>query len=378
MKSLHRIFFESSNKMDAVEDGSVDLVVTSPPYPMIEMWDQQFSQINPKIKECLERNEGINAFELMHQELDKTWNEIYRVLKDGAIICINIGDATRKIGDSFQLFSNHSRILHHFIALGVQILPEILWRKQSNKPNKFMGSGMSPPNAYVTLEHEYTLILRKGKNREFKEESKQPRDESAYFWEERNAWFSDNWTDLKGIDQKLNTNLAQRERSAAYPFELVYRLINMFSIKGDLVLDPFLGTGTTLMAAMASSRNSIGFEVDQGFKEVIQNRLQNTTDFLNDYLVKRVTQHLEFVKEMDKNNRALKYKSDLYHFKVVTNQETKICFNFVKEIKTANAMHEVTYYDEKMNQNIIENIINNCRIEFISDEKKVTFQQKLR
>jgi len=138
MKSLHRIFFESSNKMDAVEDGSVDLVVTSPPYPMIEMWDQQFSQINPKIKECLERNEGINAFELMHQELDKTWNEIYRVLKNGAIICINIGDATRKIGDSFQLFSNHSRILHHFIALGVQNLPEVLWR---NRGREYRSSG---------------------------------------------------------------------------------------------------------------------------------------------------------------------------------------------------------------------------------------------
>ncbi|MDD1779477.1 MAG: site-specific DNA-methyltransferase [Candidatus Helarchaeota archaeon] len=364
--------------MDNVEDKSVDLVVTSPPYPMIEMWDQQFFQMNPQINEVLARAEGIKAFELMHQELDKTWNEIYRVVKDGAIICLNIGDATRKIGDSFQLFSNHARILNHFVALGVQILPEILWRKQSNKPNKFMGSGMLPPSAYVTQEHEYILILRKGKNREFKEESKRIRDESAYFWEERNTWFSDIWTDLKGIDQKLNTNFTQRERSAAYPFELVYRLINMFSVKGDLVLDPFLGTGTTLMAAMASARNSIGFEVDQGFKKVIQDRIQNTTNFLNDYLVNRVTKHLDFIEEMDKNKKVLKYQSELYKFKVVTNQETKIRFNFIKEIKETNGTHETFYFDEKMNQNIIENIINNCQIDFNPEEGKITFQQKLR
>lgn len=364
--------------MNHVEDGSIDLVVTSPPYPMIEMWDQQFFQMNPQISSALEHDEGVKAFELMHQELDKTWNEIYRAIKDGGIICINIGDATRKIGDSFQLFSNHSRIINHFMGLGVQTLPEILWRKQSNKPNKFMGSGMLPPSAYVTQEHEYILILRKGKNREFKEESKKLRDESAYFWEERNTWFSDIWTDLKGIDQKLSTNFTQRERSAAYPFELAYRLINMFSVKGDQVLDPFLGTGTTLMAAMASARNSIGFEVDQGFKSVIQDRIQNTMSFLNDYLVNRIAQHLDFAKEMDKDGKVLKYKSDLYNFKVTTNQETKIRFNFIKEIKSTNDMHEVVYFEEKMNQNIIENIINNCQIDFNPDEKKITFQQKLR
>jgi hypothetical protein len=132
------------------------------------------------------------------------------------------------------------------------------------------------------------------------------------------------------------------------------------------------------MAAMASSRNSIGFEVDQGFKEVIQNRLQNTTDFVNDYLVKRVTQHLEFVKEMDQNDRALKYRSNFYNFRVVTNQETKIRFNFIKETKQTNDTHETFYYDEKMNQNIIENIINNCKIDFSSSGEKITFQQRLR
>jgi len=379
MKSTHNIFFANSSKMDQIEDNSIDLIVTSPPYPMIEMWDHQFFQMNPEIADALNQGEGLSAYELMHQELDKIWMEIDRVLKEGSIICINIGDATRKVGQLFQLFSNHSRILNYFIKSGFEVLPEILWRKQSNKPNKFMGSGMLPPNAYVTSEHEYILVMRKGNNREFTGEQKKLRDESAYFWEERNLWFSDIWTDLKGIDQKISSNLTHRERSAAYPFELAYRLINMFSIKGDTVLDPFLGTGTTLIAAMASNRNSVGIEIDPGFREVIQIRLQNILEFLNAYLTTRIKQHLQFVREMEKKNKPLKYNSDLYDFKVVTNQETKICFNLLKEIKQVNESYEISYYDEKKNQKIIENLINNSQVEFISDEKKqkVSFQQKL-
>ena len=130
-----------------------------------------------------------------------------------------------------------------------------------------MGSGMLPAGAYVTLEHEYILILRKGGKREFKKESdKQNRRESALFWEERNLWFSDIWFDIKGTPQTLGAqNLGDktaRKRSGAYPFELAHRLINMYSVKGDRVLDPFLGTGTTMAAAMAAGRNSVGYEMD--------------------------------------------------------------------------------------------------------------------
>jgi DNA modification methylase len=119
--------------------------------------------------------------------------------------------------------------------LGFSALPAILWRKQTNAPNKFMGSGMMPPGAYVTLEHEYILILRKGNKREFTSiKEKQNRRESAFFQEERNFWFSDVWMDLKGTTQNLFDNKAT-ERSAAYPFELPYRLISMFSVKSDTV-----------------------------------------------------------------------------------------------------------------------------------------------
>jgi len=146
----------------------------------------------------------MKAYYLMNKELYKTWREVDRVMAKGGIVCINIGDATRKIGDNFQLYANHSQVTYYFEKMGYQVLPMIIWRKETNKPNKFMGSGMLPPNAYVTLEHEYILIFRKNGNRSFNEHQKENRRNSAYFWKKGNIWFSDLWTDLKGISQKLN------------------------------------------------------------------------------------------------------------------------------------------------------------------------------
>lgn len=100
--------------------------------------------------------------------------------------------------------------------------------------------------------------------------------ESAYFWEERNRWFSDIWVDLKGVKQSLS-NSKLRDRSAAYPFELAYRLISMFSIKEDSVLDPFLGTDTTTLAAISSQRNSIGVELDSTLQNHIINKILTST-----------------------------------------------------------------------------------------------------
>ena len=159
MKTTHKVIFGNSANMNTIPSGSIDLVITSPPYPMIEMWDEMFSEQSPEVANALQNEYGNLAFELMHQELDKVWNEVFRVLKYGGIACINIGDATRTIGGTFQLYSNHSRILSYCLKTGFVALPEILWRKQTNAPNKFMGSGMLPPSAYVTLEHEFILIF---------------------------------------------------------------------------------------------------------------------------------------------------------------------------------------------------------------------------
>ncbi len=328
MKTIHKHYICNAEKMKKVADRSVGLVVTSPPYPMIDMWDNIFSRQNPKIETALRKVDGSLAFELMHQVLDRVWKEIFRVLLPGGFACINIGDATRTLGDNFALYPNHARILHAAQALGFTALPCILWRKQTNAPNKFMGSGMLPAGAYVTLEHEYILILRKGGKREFTTpETKENRRQSALFWEERNQWFSDIWIDLKGTRQAMGKQ-KNRDRSGAFPFELAYRLINMYSVKQDLVLDPFLGTGTTTLAAMAAGRNSTGYEIDPSLLENFYDKCQqDSLDHFSSVIQHRIDLHNEFVKGRLEAGKPMKYENTHYGFPVVTRQEKELMFS---------------------------------------------------
>jgi modification methylase len=336
--TIHEIIIGASQQMEQIKDNSIALVVTSPPYPMIEMWDDIMSKQNPEIRNALAINNGQRAFELMHSELDKVWKEVERVLIPGGFACINIGDATRTINGDFELFSNHSRIISAFKKLGIPNLPNIIWRKQTNAPNKFMGSGMLPSGAYVTLEHEWILIFRKGGKRLFKTEyEKLRRRESSFFWEERNIWFSDLW-DLKGTKQSIN-NSKSRNRSAAYPFEIPYRLINMYSVNGDTVLDPFLGTGTTTIAAITAKRNSIGYEIDEHFLPIIQDYIVNTsTELYNSTIQGRIDQHKKFIIERDADPKkdVIKHFNYNLNLPVVTSQETEIKFSFVLNVNKKN------------------------------------------
>jgi len=333
--------------MDALSSESVDLTVTSPPYPMIEMWDEMFARQNSSVKAALDKGDGAEAFELMHRVLDPVWKEVYRVLKSGGFACVNIGDATRTVNGNFALYPNHMRILKKALELGFSVLPCILWRKQTNAPNKFMGSGMLPAGAYVTLEHEYILILRKGPKREFKkEEDKKRRRESAIFWEERNRWFSDVWFDVKGAPQALNDKGA-RLRSAAYPFEVVNRLINMYSVKGDLVLDPFLGTGTTTAAAMASGRNSIGYEIDRSLEKSIHRIKDVIFDFSRQLTRERLAKHMAFVVQRLKTDGGFKHNNEHYGFPVMTAQERELIFNDPMRIAVPEANTFEIEYSEK-------------------------------
>ncbi len=333
MKTIHKIFFQDARDLKEIASESVDLIVTSPPYPMIAMWDDMFGSQNLEIQNALARGDGRQAYELMHNLLNPVWDELFRILKDGRFACINIGDATRKVKNDFCLYPNHAKILNYLIDIGFSALPDILWRKQTNAPNKFMGSGMLPAGAYVTLEHEYILIVRKGSKREFKTESeKKNRRESALFWEERNIWYSDVWTDIKGAKQSLS-NAMSRWRSAAFPFDLAYRLINMYSVKGDVILDPFLGTGTTITAAMTSRRNSIGVEIDKSFQQTICPIARHIVDFSNDYLHDRLKRHFEFVKNRIQSSLPLKYTNRHYGCPVVTSQEQFISLDGLKAVQ---------------------------------------------
>ena len=351
MKTKHKVIFGNAMNMEVVSSESVDLIVTSPPYPMIEMWDEMLAQQSSSVKKALEKGDGLNAFEMMHQLLDLVWKEVYRVLKVGGFACINIGDSTRTINGNFVLYPNHMRILKSALELGFSALPCILWRKQTNAPNKFMGSGMLPAGAYVTLEHEYILILRKGPKRVFKkEEDKKIRRESAIFWEERNRWYSDVWFDVKGTPQALNDK-ESRLRSAAYPFEVAYRLINMYSAKGDTVLDPFLGTGTTTAAAIASGRNSIGYETDPSLKNIIGRIKDVIVDSSKQLIRKRLAKHMEFVVHRLKTKGGFKYDNEYYGFPVITAQEKELIFNDPVNITQPDAgMFEVDYSDKPQSE----------------------------
>jgi len=242
------------------------------------------------------------------------------------------------------LYPNHSRILAAMTAAGFSALPAILWRKPTNAPNKFMGSGMLPAGAYVTLEHEYILILRKGPKREFKtDQQKQMRRQSAFFWEERNGWFSDVWLDLIGAKQNRVTRNT-RLRSAAFPFELPYRLINMFSTKSDIVVDPFLGTGTTMAAAMATGRNSIGFEIDPGFQDHILSIADTIMETSYNRTNQRIRDHVDFIDRRSKEKYKFKHINKHYNLPVMTRQEVELFFNPLTNIEQIDEhTMEVTY-----------------------------------
>lgn len=255
MRISHKIIIGDAISMKEVKSKSVHLVITSPPYPMIEMWDNMFKKV------------GAETYNQMHDYLAKVWKECYRVLVDGGICCINIGDATRRINGGFKLYSNHSKTIEICEKIGFQSLPFILWKKATNKPNAFLGSGFLPPNAYITQDHEFILIFRKGNLRKFEDTS--IRHESKYTKDERNIWFSQTWN-IKGAKQSRNDLL---RKTAEYPEEIVYRLMRMFSCKGETVLDPFLGTGTTTKVAKENERNSIGYEIEKDLIPIINKKI---------------------------------------------------------------------------------------------------------
>jgi modification methylase len=257
--------------MTEVDDGSVHLVVTSPPYPMVGIWDDFFSEVSA------------SSYDSMHQYLNAIWREVERVLIPGGIACINVGDATRTRDGVFHLYPNHSRIIENFEKLGFITLPYVLWKKPTNRPHykgkgAFLGSGFLPPNAYVTLDMEYILIFRKGPPRTFPPKDPQ-RYQSKFTKKQRDEWFSQVWK-LSGARQDIE---GLERRVAAFPEEIPRRLISMFSIRGDVVLDPFLGSGTTLKVAIDLDRKFVGYEKLSQLSEIIRRKIgvkQGLVDFL--------------------------------------------------------------------------------------------------
>lgn len=230
------VYNHSSEAMNEISDSSIHLIVTSPPYPMIAKWDELFEKVD---------------FEYQHSILDKVWKECYRILVDGGIACINIGDATRKVNNNFQCFPNYARCLMKCVEIGFTPLIPILWKKISNRPNAFLGSGFLPTNAYISQDCEYIIILRKGNCRKFPAKD-ELRYKSIFTKEERDLWFQQVWQ-IPGAKGAKETSV--------FPKEIPYRLIRMFSIEEDIVIDPFYGSGTTEIVAEENKRKFIGYKI---------------------------------------------------------------------------------------------------------------------
>ncbi len=237
-----RLIHGDARRLDELDDASVHLTVTSPPYPMIPQWDRLF------------RDLGAKSYPAMLSVLADAWRESHRVLVPGGLLAVNIGDALRGGPNGFRLWPNHAETLLAASRIGFTPLPYVLWKKPTNRPNAFLGSGFLPPNAYVTLDCEYILLFRKGGLRRFPPHDA-AREASRFGRSERDRWFSQVWSDVRGARQG-----SPGRRTGAFPSAVAERLVRMFSVVGDTVLDPFAGTGTTLWAALAWGRRAVGVE----------------------------------------------------------------------------------------------------------------------
>ena len=241
-----------------IADESVHLVVTSPPYFNLKRYNEIVGQLG-----------HIDDYERFLDELRRVWAHCFRALVPGGRLVCVVGDVCR----SRKKFGKHSVIpLHADICvvcrkLGFDNLNPIIWHKISNASyevdngSKFLGKPFEP-NAIIKNDIEYILMQRKPGG--YRRPSDRQRTESKLTKEEYGEWFRQIWT-LQGASTK--------EHPAPYPLELAYRLVRMFSFTGDLVLDPFCGTGTTLLAAMQCGRNGIGVELDPAYFALAADRL---------------------------------------------------------------------------------------------------------
>jgi len=237
------IYYHSSANMSELEDESIHCVITSPPYPMIEKWDNSFED------QGCGPNSGLwfDSIALLSLSI----RECYRALISGGILCLNIGDATRTINKNFECYPNFAALTICCKEIGFTPLIPILWKKISNRPNAFLGSGFLPVNAYVSQDHEYIGIFRKGRLRQFHGQQKIQRQLSKFTKFERDLWFQQVWN----VQGKTGA-----KGDSGWPQEIPYRLMRMFSIIGDTILDPFCGPGEEKLYK-EYRRNFVGYEI---------------------------------------------------------------------------------------------------------------------
>lgn len=262
--TTHNLYLTDARNMSFLESESVHLILTSPPYWILKKYRQTKGQMG-----------YIVDYEKFLDELDKVWNHCFRALVPGGrLICV-VGDvclSRRKNRGVHTVVPLHASIQERCRKIGFNNLAPIIWYKIANanyevaNGSTFLGKPYEP-NAVIKNDIEYILMERKLGG--YRKPSIPSRILSIISYENHQKWFQQIWTGLSGASTKSHP--------APFPLELAVRLIRMFSFAGDTVLDPFMGTGTTNVAAAKWGRNSIGVEVDSQYFDLAHARLQKET-----------------------------------------------------------------------------------------------------
>ncbi len=261
----HRLISGDARDLGFLENESVHLVVTSPPYWTLKRYNEHPRQLG-----------HIKDYEEFLDALSKVCGEVLRVLVPGGRLVCVVGDVclSRRSYGRHLVMPLHADICVICRRLGFDNLNPIIWHKISNanyevdNGMKFLGKPYEP-NAIIKNDIEFILMQRKPGG--YRKPTERQRELSRISKTEYEQWFQQIWR-LGGA--------STREHPAPFPFELAYRLVRMFSFEGDTVLDPFVGTGTTMVAAMSCGRNSIGVEIDSHYLEMAENRLREEADKL--------------------------------------------------------------------------------------------------
>ena len=255
----HQIYRRDSRKMAAIPDSSVHLVVTSPPYWTLKEYPKNRNQLG-----------AVVDYEQFLSALDGVWEQVFRVLVPGGRLVVVVGDVClprRRFG-RHVVFPLHASIQEHCRAIGFDNLAPIIWYKISNAKfevangSSFLGKPYEP-NAIIKNDIEYILFQRKSGG--YRKPTAEMRVLSVLPTDVHKECFQQIWN-LGGA--------STRNHPAPYPLKLAERLVRMFSFVGDTVLDPFMGTGTTNVAACKWGRNSIGFEIESTYIELATTRLE--------------------------------------------------------------------------------------------------------
>lgn len=259
-ETTHRIILGDARRMSSVDDESVHLVVTSPPYFDLVEYVHQEHQLG-----------HLHDYALFLQELDKVWQECLRVLIPGGRLCIVVGDvcrARRRFG-KHEVIPLHADLLVRCRHAGFEGLATIFWHKIANASTEVGGPGAALGNPYEpngVVKNDVEFILRLKKPGPYRKPTPLQRAGSMLPPEEYDAAMRQVWTDIPGAQRRDG-------HPAPFPVPLAARLIRMSSYVEDVVLDPFLGTGSTTLAAIETHRNSIGFEIEEEYWKTAKTRL---------------------------------------------------------------------------------------------------------